>query len=43
MFDRIGFPSIYKATLNLKIIDPVDHVIKYVLTGWKQEDVVGLK
>ena len=43
MFDRIGFPPISKATMNLKIVDPIDRVIKYVLTGWKQEDMIGLK
>ena len=43
MFDRIGLPPISKATLNLKIVDPVDHVIKYVLTGWKKEDMVGFE
>jgi hypothetical protein len=43
VFDRIGLPMISKATLNLKIVDPVDHVIKYVLTGWKKEDMVGFE
>jgi hypothetical protein len=41
VFDRIGLPLIRKATLNLKIVDPVDHIIKYILTGWKKEDVIG--
>jgi len=40
MFDRIGFPPISKATMNLKIIDPIDHTVKYTVTGWKKEDMI---
>jgi hypothetical protein len=43
MFDRIGFPPISKATMNLKIIDPIDHTVKYTVTGWKKEDMIGFK
>ena len=43
MFDRIGFPPISKATMNLKIIDPIDHTVKYTVTGWKKEDMIGFE
>lgn len=43
IFDRIGFPPISKATMNLKIVDPVDNVIRYVVTGWKKEDMIGFE
>jgi hypothetical protein len=43
MFERIGFPPISKATMNLKIVDPVDNVIRYVVTGWKKEDMIGFE
>ena len=41
MFERIGFPPISKATMNLKIVDPINRVIRYIVTGWKKEDMVG--
>ena len=43
IFERIGFPPISKATMNLKIVDPVDNVIRYVVTGWKKEDMIGFE
>jgi hypothetical protein len=43
MFERIGFPPISKATMNLNIVDPVDNVIRYVVTGWKKEDMIGFE
>ena len=43
MFERIGLPPVSKATTNLKIVDPIDHIVKYVLTGWKKEDMVGFE